>query len=76
MNSSQRKKLREALDKDFSQFMINSLTPDRGYPTPVDNVEEFITKLVFARDCKIRTLQGVINELKNQLTVKKYLHLQ
>jgi hypothetical protein len=36
--------LRAAMKLDFNQHIINSMTPDRGYPFPVDNVLELIEK--------------------------------
>jgi hypothetical protein len=36
--------LRKACMKDQMQFMAQVLTPDRGYPVPVDNVLAFIRK--------------------------------
>lgn len=39
-----RKELRVAMWKDFEQHMIDSLTPDRGYPFPTDNIEALIIK--------------------------------
>lgn len=35
-------KLREAVAADFRQFDIDSLTPERGYLTPIDNVRALI----------------------------------
>jgi hypothetical protein len=39
-----REELKTAMKKDFEQHMIDSYTPDRGYPFPVDNVEALISK--------------------------------
>lgn len=38
------KELQEAMEKDFRQQMIDSLTPDRGYGFPTDNVYALVAK--------------------------------
>lgn len=40
------KKIRKAVEADFQQWMIQSLTPDRGYMTPIDNVKALILALI------------------------------
>lgn len=40
------KRIRNAVEADFQQWMIQSLTPDRGYMTPIDNVRALILELV------------------------------
>ncbi len=40
------KRIRKAVEADFKQWMIDSLTPDRGYLTPIDNVRALILELV------------------------------
>ena len=39
-----REKLKAAMMQDFEQRCIDSMTPDRGYGFPMDNVESVITK--------------------------------
>ncbi len=40
------KRVRKAVEADFQQWMTQSLTPDRGYMTPIDNVRALILELV------------------------------
>jgi len=40
------KRIRKAVEADLQQWMIDSLTPDRGYLTPIDNVRALIRELV------------------------------
>jgi hypothetical protein len=35
-------KLKEAMQKDYYQLLTDSLTPDRGYAFPTDNVMKLI----------------------------------
>jgi len=35
-------KLRVAMEKDYYQLLTDSLTPDRGYPFPIDNVKKLL----------------------------------
>jgi hypothetical protein len=44
------KRIRKAVEADFQQWMIDSLTPDRGYMTPIDNVRSLIRELVPPND--------------------------
>lgn len=44
------KRIRQAVEADFQQWMIDSLTPDRGYLTPIDNVRTLILELVPPND--------------------------
>jgi hypothetical protein len=37
--------IRKAVEADIRQWMIDSVTPDRGYQTPIDNVRELIARL-------------------------------
>lgn len=39
-------RIRKAVEADFHQQMIDSLTPDRGYMTPIDNVRALIVELL------------------------------
>jgi regulator of replication initiation timing len=45
--------LRKAVESDFQQWMVQSMTPDRGYLTPIDNVR----KLLQAKDAEIERLK-------------------
>lgn len=45
LTPKQRKRLIEAMQADFNQHYIDSLTPDRGYGFPTDNVEKFLSRL-------------------------------
>jgi len=38
--------IKTAMEADFQQWFTNSLTPDRGYPFPIDNVKALITKYI------------------------------
>lgn len=40
------KRIRKAVEADLQQWMIQSLTPDRGYMTPIDNVRALILELL------------------------------
>jgi hypothetical protein len=42
--------LKQAMMKDFEQRCIDSLTPDRGYDFPTENVRAIIVKLAQAND--------------------------
>lgn len=44
-------RIRKAVEADFQQFMIQSLTPDRGYATPIDNVRDLIRELSQQNAC-------------------------
>lgn len=43
------KALRVAMGRDMSQWMINSLTPDRGYGVPIDNIWAVVEPLLFPK---------------------------
>lgn len=51
------KRIRKAVEADFQQWMIQSLTPDRGYMTPIDNVRALILELVPPNDAGERGRQ-------------------
>lgn len=38
-------KLKAAFNADLSQFFTDSLTPDRGYSTPIDNLKKLFRGL-------------------------------
>lgn len=41
-------KLRAAMEADMQQWFTNSLTPDRGYETPIDNLRQFFCDAIKA----------------------------
>jgi hypothetical protein len=38
--------LKKAFEKDVNQYFVNSITPDRGYPVPVDNILKYIESAI------------------------------
>lgn len=76
--------LRKAVEADFQQWMIQSMTPDRGYMTPIDNVRKLIQSALQAKDREIETLRKVcgdrypdarmlemVQQLRNELNIWK-----
>lgn len=41
-----KERIRTAVEADIQQFLTDSLTPDRGYDTPVDNVTKLVKELL------------------------------
>jgi hypothetical protein len=52
MTKTEIKQLRSAFLKDNYQFMVNSLTPTRGYSIPVDNIAALIDSIIAKRTKK------------------------
>lgn len=57
--------LKEAMEKDFEQHMINSITPDRGYPFPVDNVRVVIDKCISELEKENAELRSLVAEARD-----------
>ena len=49
-----------AVEADIQQFFTNSLTPDRGYGTPIDNVK----KLIKGIELECATLRAEVTALR------------
>lgn len=54
--------IREAVEADFKQHMIQSYTPDRGYLTPIDNVRALLNS---QREAIIRECAEIVHDEPN-----------
>lgn len=61
-----KEEIRKAVEADIQQYFTDSMTPDRGYATPIDNVSALISRLLGNTEAELRKLREQLHEIDMQ----------